>query len=62
MAAVSRMSGKLAQCGPDHAGSLLASPEGNFTRINGSKLWHLALLEWWLHVHVDRVDDGVQHV
>lgn len=34
---------------------LLAEPEApeNFTRINGSKLWHLALLEWWLQVHVD---------
>ena len=32
---------------------LLANPEGYFTRIQGSKLWHLALLEWWLQVHVD---------
>ena len=32
---------------------LLAKPEGYFTRIQGSKLWHLALLEWWLQVHVD---------
>lgn len=34
---------------------LLAAPEApeHFTRINGSKLWHLALLEWWLQVHVD---------
>lgn len=34
---------------------LLADPEGpqSFTRIQGSKLWHLALLEWWLQVHVD---------
>lgn len=34
---------------------LLADPEApeHFTRINGSKLWHLALLEWWLQVHVD---------
>ena len=34
---------------------LLANPEAHFTRIQGSKLWHLALLEWWLQVHVDRV-------
>ena len=36
---------------------LLANPEApeHFTRINGSKLWHLALLEWWLQVHVDGV-------
>ena len=32
---------------------LLAEPEAHFTRIRGSKLWHLALLEWWLQVHVD---------
>jgi asparagine synthase (glutamine-hydrolysing) len=34
---------------------LLAEPEAteHFTRINGSKLWHLALLEWWLQLHVD---------
>ncbi len=34
---------------------LLAEPEAHFTRIRGSKLWHLALLEWWLQVHVDGV-------
>lgn len=34
---------------------LLAAPEApeHFTRIQGSKLWHLALLEWWLQTHVD---------
>ncbi|MEO1765759.1 N-acetylglutaminylglutamine amidotransferase [Thiobacter aerophilum] len=32
---------------------LLAEPEAHFTRIQGSKLWHLALLEWWLQVNVD---------
>ncbi|GAB4399089.1 MAG: N-acetylglutaminylglutamine amidotransferase [Rhodoferax sp.] len=39
----------------DYVQALLAAPEapGAFTRINGSKLWHLALLEWWLQVHVD---------
>jgi len=33
---------------------LLAAPEApeHFTRINGSKLWHLALLEWWLQTHL----------
>jgi len=38
----------------DYVARLLARPEApeNFTRINGSKLWHLALLEWWLQVHV----------
>jgi asparagine synthase (glutamine-hydrolysing) len=39
----------------DYVNQLLAAPEApeHFTRINGSKLWHLALLEWWLQVHVD---------
>ena len=39
----------------DYVAKLLAAPEApeHFTRINGSKLWHLALLEWWLQVHVD---------
>lgn len=39
----------------DYVHKLLAAPEAteHFTRINGSKLWHLALLEWWLQVHVD---------
>jgi asparagine synthase (glutamine-hydrolysing) len=33
---------------------LLADPESYFTRLLGSKLWHLALLEYWLQLHVDR--------
>ena len=37
---------------------LLADPEAHFTRIQGSKLWHLALLVWWLQVHVDGVPVG----
>jgi len=31
---------------------LLAEPELHFTRINGSKLWHCALLEYWLQGNV----------
>jgi asparagine synthase (glutamine-hydrolysing) len=27
---------------------LLDAPERHHTRIQGSKLWHLALLEYWL--------------
>jgi asparagine synthase (glutamine-hydrolysing) len=30
---------------------LLAAPEQHHTRIQGSKLWHLALLEYWLQKH-----------
>jgi asparagine synthase (glutamine-hydrolysing) len=33
--------------------SLLSAPEMHHTRIMGSKLWHLALLEFWLQRHVD---------
>ena len=31
---------------------LLQEPEQHFTRLNGSKLWHSALLEYWLQQHV----------
>jgi len=33
---------------------LLAEPEKHLTRIQGSKLWHLALLEFWLQRNVDK--------
>jgi len=32
---------------------LLAEPEQHHTRILGSKLWHMALLEYWLQINVD---------
>lgn len=32
---------------------LLTEPEAHFTRIQGSKLWQLALLELWLQLNVD---------
>ena len=32
---------------------LLAAPEVHHTRIQGNKLWHLALLELWLQLNVD---------
>lgn len=32
---------------------LLAEPEAYFTPLQGSKLWHLALLEYWLQLNVD---------
>ena len=34
---------------------LLESPEQQFTRLQGSKLWHLAALEFWLQRNVDAV-------
>ena len=39
----------------DYVEKLLADPELYLTRIQGSKLWHLALLEWWLQINVDSV-------
>jgi asparagine synthase (glutamine-hydrolysing) len=43
---------------PEYVQRLLAEPDGHFTRIQGSKLWHLALLEFWLQTHVDGVQGG----
>ncbi len=37
---------------------LLSEPEMHHTRIMGSKLWHLALLELWLQRHVDCAEGG----
>jgi asparagine synthase (glutamine-hydrolysing) len=38
----------------DYIDALLAAPDQHHTRIQGSKLWHVALLEYWLQRHVDR--------
>ncbi len=35
----------------DYVNKLLDAPEQHHTRIQGSKLWHLALLEYWLQKH-----------
>jgi len=37
----------------DYIDRLLAAPDRHHTRIQGSKLWHAALLEIWLQRHVD---------
>jgi len=34
---------------------LLATPEMHHTRLLGSKLWHLALLELWLQRNIDGI-------
>lgn len=39
----------------DYVAKLLAEPETNLTPIQGSKLWHLALFEWWLQLNVDAI-------
>jgi asparagine synthase (glutamine-hydrolysing) len=38
-----------------HVEQLLAEPDQHYTPIMGSKLWHLALLEFWLQRNVDRI-------
>ncbi len=42
----------------DYVEKLLADPEAHLTRIQGSKLWHLALLEWWLQINVDELNSA----
>ncbi|EGV29088.1 asparagine synthase family amidotransferase [Thiorhodococcus drewsii AZ1] len=37
----------------EYVDQMLAAPDMHHTRIQGSKLWHLALLELWLQRHVD---------
>jgi asparagine synthase (glutamine-hydrolysing) len=38
---------------PAYIAQLLAAPELHHTRIQGSKLWHCALLEYWLQRQLD---------
>lgn len=40
---------------PAYVDKLLKEPERYMTALNGSKLWHLALLESWLQIHVDKI-------
>jgi asparagine synthase (glutamine-hydrolysing) len=35
----------------DYVGTLLKDPESHMTPLRGSKLWQIALLEYWLQVH-----------
>ncbi|HHO59593.1 MAG TPA: N-acetylglutaminylglutamine amidotransferase, partial [Thiotrichales bacterium] len=44
---------KRAVFNPAYVEKLLASPEDYFTRLQGSKLWHLAALELWLQQNID---------
>jgi asparagine synthase (glutamine-hydrolysing) len=39
---------------PEYVERMLREPDRHFTRLRGSKLWHLAALEAWLQAHVDR--------
>ncbi len=39
----------------DYVNKLLAEPEKYYTKLQGSKLWHLTLLELWLQLNVDNV-------
>lgn len=42
----------------EYVQSILADPEHQLTRLKGSKLWHLAALEFWLQRNVDSVARG----
>jgi len=37
----------------EYVEKLLQQPEKHLTRIKGNKLWHMALLEYWLQLNVD---------
>ncbi len=41
---------------PAYVEKLMAEPEAYLTRLQGSKLWHLAALELWLQQNVDNHD------
>jgi asparagine synthase (glutamine-hydrolysing) len=36
---------------PEHVNRLLAAPNDHMTTLEGSKLWHIAVLELWLSAH-----------
>ncbi len=36
---------------PEYVERLFAAPEQHITPLRGSKLWQIALLEWWLQMH-----------
>jgi len=40
---------------PAYVEKLMAEPEAHLTRLQGSKLWHLAALELWLQQNVDGI-------
>ena len=40
---------------PGYVDMLLASPNEHLTTLDGNKLWQVALLELWLHTHVDAI-------
>jgi asparagine synthase (glutamine-hydrolysing) len=37
----------------EHISTLLLNPNSHFTKLNGNKLWHLALLERWFQLNID---------
>jgi asparagine synthase (glutamine-hydrolysing) len=46
----SRASRERAVFNSEYVDRLLAEPTENLTPLNGSKLWQIALLEWWFHL------------
>jgi asparagine synthase (glutamine-hydrolysing) len=39
---------------PAYVEKLMKNPEQYLTRLQGSKLWHLAALELWLQQNIDK--------
>ncbi|SFV80025.1 Asparagine synthetase [glutamine-hydrolyzing] [hydrothermal vent metagenome] len=37
----------------DFVQKVIHSPQDYMTALNGSRLWHLALLEYWLQINID---------
>jgi asparagine synthase (glutamine-hydrolysing) len=42
---------------PAYVEKLMTEPEAHLTRLQGSKLWHLAALELWLQQNVDKTNE-----
>ena len=41
---------------PAYVAKLMKEPEAHLTRLQGSKLWHLAALELWFQQNIDGGD------
>ena len=38
----------------NYVNKVINSPRDYMTALNGSRLWHLALFEFWMQINVDR--------
>ena len=39
---------------------LLRSPNENFTKLDGNKLWHLAVFERWFQINLDKKNPSIK--